>query len=753
MNEQLPDDVFEERVRGAFRGADQPAMPASIRMTVERVRADDRVPAPGGTRRRVVIAGLVGVAALVAAVVGLSLSSGTAPRILPSGLPVSSGPSITPGPSVIAASGVITTQPWAGTFVPSAIAAVDDTHLVLVGATGDGIGDGVAAMSDDSGRGWLVRRLGVPALDGVTAAGSTIWATTTCSADAPLGCEGRFVVNTAGDTSWQLSPTTGLWHPTLLNPTHGWAVSPLDLRAPSLLAVTADGGTTWTRAKAPCRETAPGAIAVEFGSAESGWAACVGDTSTGSQAKELLGTSDAGATWSVLSAVSQDDTTAAIGSIPLSGQLGGISMRTGGHGWLWTDRGLYATADGGRTWTIAGWASSDFSTVVESAAFVGDDAGYAIIRDSSLGFGLTVVRTADGGKTWVDLQSWPLIVHQAPSTSLKPEVTRSAGFATASTGWALTDRGLHLTNDGGQTWQTAGPPVDYADGAPTGASFSDAQHGWVISQDTFTSALTLWTTANDPSTWSRTTLPQVPIPAEAMGDARIVRIDALHAVIDVRGGMPNGFLDGLLVTADGGATWTAPEMRSATSGADGITGDPAFVDPQTGWLAGGAPGTRLWTTRDGGDSWTLQHLAVPAGFVENQGGFVGGPRFFNRTTGVLVRSYETDASSILVIYTTSDGGRTWRPTTGANPRASSFSFVTPTDWIAWDSSNGRFWRSIDSGKTWSEPIDAIGLPADASPTMTDPDHGWTLSAPQRTIYVTSNGGSTWAKAGPFSAAP
>jgi hypothetical protein len=729
-------------------------MPASIRMTVERVRADDRVLALGRSRRQVVIAGLVGVAALVAAVVGLSLSSGTRPPILPSGPPVSSRPSVTPGPSAIATSSVITTQPWAGNFVPSAIAAIDATHLVLVGATGDGAGDGVAAVSGDSGQGWLVRRLGVPALDGVAAAGSTIWATTTCPADAPSGCEGRFVVNTAGDTSWQLTPTTGLWHPTLLDPSHGWAVSPPDLRAPSQFATSADGGTSWTRATAPCRETAPGAVAVEFGSADSGWAACVGDSSTGSQAKELLGTSDAGATWSVLSAVSQSETKAGIGSIPLSGQLGGISMRIGGHGWLWTDRGLYATADGGRTWTIAGWASSDGSTVVESAVFVGDGAGYAVVRDSSLGFGLTVVRTADGGKTWADLQSWPLIVHPAPSTSPSPEVIRSAGFATATTGWALTDRGLQLTSDGGQTWQTAGPPVDYADGAPNGASFSDAQHGWVVSQDTFTSALTLWTTANDPSTWSRTTLPQVPIPAEAMGDARIVWIDAMHAVIDVRGGMPNGFLDGLLVTSDGGATWTTRAMRSATSGADGITGDPAFLDPKTGWLAGGAPGTRLWTTRDGGDSWTLQHLAVPTGYREDQGGFFGAPRFFSPSDGVVARSYDNDASSTLVIDTTSDGGRTWRPTTGPNPPASSWSFVTPTDWILWDSSNVRFWRSSDGGKTWSKPIDAIGLPADASPTMIDPDHGWTLSTgDQPTIYVTANGGSTWAKVGPFPTAP
>ncbi len=229
-------------------------------------------------------------------------------------------------------------------------------------------------------------------------------------------------------------------------------------------------------------------------------------------------------------------------------------------------------------------------------------------------------------------------------------------------------------------------------------------------------------------------------------------IDRDHAVIDVQGGMGGGYLDGILMTGDGGRTWSAPAMRSATAGADGITGLPAFVDLQTGWLAGGAPGTRLWATRDGGQTWTLQHFPPPSGYHDGQGEVYQAPTFFNATEGVVALSYSNATSSDLVIYTTSDAGRTWRATQGSTPAAASWSFVSPDDWILWDSSNGGFSRSTDQGRTWSKPIAAIGLPSGGSPTMAARDHGWAIggtSADVVSLYVTSDGGSTWVRVDPI----
>src|SRR5467141_510620 len=64
---------------------------------------------------------------------------------------------------------------------------------------------------------------------------------------------------------------------------------------------------------------------------------------------------------------------------------------------------------------------------------------------------------------------------------------RSAGFATSLVGWALTERSLWMTRDGGGSWSAAGPSIDYAGGAPKGAAFLDADRGWVVSEDAFSS--------------------------------------------------------------------------------------------------------------------------------------------------------------------------------------------------------------------------------------------------------------------------
>lgn len=241
------------------------------------------------------------------------------------------------------------------------------------------------------------------------------------------------------------------------------------------------------------------------------------------------------------------------------------------------------------------------------------------------------------------------------------------------------------------------------------------------------------------------------MPAETVGDATTDWIDATHAVIDVSGGMPNGFLDGLLVTADGGATWSAPAMQSATAGAGGITGVPGFLDPSTGWLAGGAPGTRLWMTRDGGQTWTLQQLQVPSGYLDDQGDFWGAPRFFDATDGVVARTFANNTSTVLEIYRTSDGGLTWQPLTGPVPDPSSWSFPSIGSWIVWAGST--VWRSTDQGKSWTSGV-ASGLSGGAAPVMTDELHGWSLSSDHPDeLLVTADGGRTWTAVDPTAEPP
>jgi hypothetical protein len=562
-------------------------------------------------------------------------------------------------------------------------------------------------------------------------------------------------------------------------------------------------GSTWTRA--PNQASFAGAVMFGVARTSSGYVAWgeihypgvgssaalppIWTSSDGLHWDRASGIADAGGPGNpIASVVALGDRLVAVGSRQLPAAADSIVVPA-----------AWQSDDGGHSWTLA--ASPNTSGGAPAAGALRDVAasgsdllavGQVETPSSQSGLYAAIVwRSTDQGATWVALPDEPSFAGSlmnrvvgidagfvafggaddpnalsnpnliwfaqapaapAPTAVAAFETISYAGFANGSVGWAVTNRRLVLTDDGGATWRTAGPPVAYALGTPRGASFFDADHGWVVSQDAFTSSLSLWRTVDGGSTWTHTTLPAVPDPPENMGGASTIWIDATHAVIDVEGGMPNGFQDGLLFTADGGATWSAPAMRSATGGADGITGTPSFLDSQVGWLAGGAPGTRLWATRDGGATWKLQSLAVPDGYLDDQGAFWGGPTFFNRNDGVVARTFANNTSTVLVIYRTSDGGLTWQPVKGTAPLAASWSFPSIGSWILWDPPT--VWRSTDQGQSWARSVWS-GLPGQGGPVMTDDLHGWSMSTNDSTsrLYVTGDGGRTWVAVDPLTAPP
>jgi hypothetical protein len=566
-------------------------------------------------------------------------------------------------------------------------------------------------------------------------------------------------------------------------------------------------GRTWTRA--PSQTSFEGAVMFGVAHTSSGYVAWgeihdpggsgpslppIWTSSDGLHWDRASGIGDAGGPGNpIASVVAMGDRLVAVGSRQLPESADGIVVPA-----------AWQSDDGGHSWTLA--SSPDASGAAPRAGGLRDVAqsgsdlvavGHLELPSGQTGpLSAIAWRSTDQGASWVALPDEPSFAGSimdrvvgigggfvafgsaddpnalsnpnlvwlaepppapVPTTVAAPETIRYAGFGDGDgdVGWAVTDRRLVLTDDGGATWRTAGPPIDYASGAPKGASFFDADHGWLVSEDSFTSSLSLWRTADGGASWTRSMLPAVPNSPETMGDARTFWIDATHAVIDVEGGMPNGFIDGLLFTADAGRTWTEPTMRSVTQGADGITGLPSFLDPQIGWLAGGAPGTRLWATRDGGATWNLQPLAVPAGYLDDQGSFWGAPTFFNRNDGVAARTFDNNQSTVLVIYRTSDGGRTWQPVRNAAPdSASSWSFPSQAEWILWDPYHTTMWRSTDQGTSWTRGS-TTGLPGDAAPVMTDDLHGWAISINTGAsgLYVTGDGGRTWTAIDPLTAPP
>jgi photosystem II stability/assembly factor-like uncharacterized protein len=124
-------------------------------------------------------------------------------------------------------------------------------------------------------------------------------------------------------------------------------------------------------------------------------------------------------------------------------------------------------------------------------------------------------------------------------------------------------------------------------------------------------------------------------------------------------------------TVDGGAHW----QPLAAPGADGQSFYPTgicFRTPQEGWMTAtyhGAPAVPLFHTRDGGQSWQVQELEIPADF---QGGYadIYPPFFYPRQINPdlkkgqlpvkLVRHPPAPDHEAWIYYRTDDGGATWQ---------------------------------------------------------------------------------------------
>ena len=306
--------------------------------------------------------------------------------------------------------------------------------------------------------------------------------------------------------------------------------------------------------------------------------------------------------------------------------------------------------------------------------------------------------------------SWPYPL--LPPVSLR--------MINASTGWAAgsgTNRILR-TADGGSHWDDAGPR-----GAQPGnwtSFFLDANNAWVASSlqpgsGSADYSVEIYRTADGGRTWQRT--------GKAMADAGwpagLDFVDSRHGWLFMRLGAAAGS-EGVAFygTVDGGATWSKLSQtdQSLASGDQGHLPlgcskvAPVFLNASTGWLpgscsAGGGP--FLYVTRDGGRSWHNVALASPAGWGATCMCELTSLRFSDARNGVFVlTSYASAPVPESVVYSTADGGGSWRPGPSLPAQAYDVFFI-------------------------------------------DKSHGWTLNAKSNSLLSTSDGGQHWSLAGPI----
>lgn len=275
---------------------------------------------------------------------------------------------------------------------------------------------------------------------------------------------------------------------------------------------------------------------------------------------------------------------------------------------------ILRSVNGGATWVavleIVGESLLDVD-------FVDEENGFAVGAEG------VVYATKDGGKSWTEenlASSWT-VQHSVAPITVRPKSGDTEGppllisesiasmvFTDASKGWAAGDvptgdsvnvRGILLaTSDGGRTWselkQPNGGPV--IPEAINDIYFASASEGWAAAGSLENGEEdALYHTTDGGLTWSRQPatggqfLRAVHFVSPARGFAVGMTIDAVNE-------MPGP--SKLLETSDGGGTWKVGLV------AERSFFDITFVDANRGWAVGDR--ASVYATTDGGATWRQQ---------------------------------------------------------------------------------------------------------------------------------------------------
>ena len=660
-------------VRGRLSGAArQPDGAALARVPVAPVRA-----LSGRARTQLGPSLALAAAVVLLAVAGLAVSrlSGQPAQASPTTAAAPSGtttvqstapgsPQASPSPSGSASPAV------AGGSAQLAMAFADRSHGVVVGAYG---GRGAVWATSDEGQDWTAVPVDAPPLDSAAMVGTHAWASASCSDSATGGCSPTVLESLDGGLTWTTVASADVTSLSFVDAQDGFAVDASTPGAPGLLA-THDGGRTWTAlgGAAPC-EAGYFPVAVSFGDAQHGWAACSsGKAALGSSPKEFVATADGGATWSVRSRA--DGGVASAGSLPFAGDFRGVDMLGSGTGVAWLAiEGLIRTTDGGATWSRLPLGSAGGNLEWPGAAITPDGMLFALTVDATAADGSATFNLGlDNGQTWKPYTQFSRL--PAPGASPTPQ-----------------------------------PPAAVQPATPDAVAFLDAAHGIAVGGDA-TNAYA-WRTADGGATWAVAPL--------GAGAARALAVsgqsawtDLLVCPADAAPGNP-ACTGSVERSNDGGATWTVVGHANLTSISFGDATHGfgvGFEPPSTGaGTATGGFGTALYATSDGGATWAPLADSRPCGtfdpvsvsFVSASHGWVG------------CSSVIGAGSGLKGVMETTDGGRTWswraRISYPGGPK--DIGSITSSDYLATiamaaDGSGlitgqrGSTIRTADGGRTW-----------------------------------------------------
>jgi len=207
---------------------------------------------------------------------------------------------------------------------------------------------------------------------------------------------------------------------------------------------------------------------------------------------------------------------------------------------------------------------------------------------------------------------------------------------------------------------------------------------------------------------------------------------------------------GVFRSADGGRSWNRVLFRNDRAGACDLSMDPTnprilfaaiWEAHRTPWeMSSGGPGSGLFKTTDGGDSWTeiTDNPGLPRG-IKGRIGVVVSPALPNRVWAVV----EAEEGGV---FRSDNAGATWTRVNGERelrlrPYYYSHIFADPVDADTVYVANQDLWKSVDGGRTYTKRALPHG---DHHDLWIDPKN------PQRMVNgsdgggsVSLNGGDSW----------
>lgn len=280
------------------------------------------------------------------------------------------------------------------------------------------------------------------------------------------------------------------------------------------------------------------------------------------------------------------------------------------------------------------------------AHFISEQKGWAV------GLGGLIMVTEDGGTIW-ETQ------HSNPDESLW-----SIFFIDDNNGWAVGWSSIYHTTNAGNTWEMQDRP--YVMGDLTDVYFINPDTGWIVG-----TYKTVLTTTDGGENWIKTM-------NSIAGSKCFYSVSFTNELNGCAvGGQMSGSNGIIMVTDDGGITWTETTPPDCSDLEKVI-----FLDSITGWICGSDG--ELRKTMDGGYTWSEK---------SNSYGMYKDIHFFDDNNGLLM-GYNS-------VRLTQDGGETWDSIVNINTTSSLRSFTSGgLNHGITVGFSGSICRTLDGGYTW-----------------------------------------------------